>query len=158
MFKNCKTLEELKTEYHKLVLLHHPDRGGDEETMKAVNASYDKYFPILKTIHTNKDGKQYTKETDETPEYFKDIMNRLMAFEKINIEIIGCFIWITGETKPIHESLKAMKFKWHAVKSCWYLSPDGYRRKGKREYDLETIRSMYGSKRYESEGSCALEA
>jgi len=104
MFKNCKTLEELKTEYHKLVLLHHPDRGGDEETMKAVNASYDKYFPILKTIHTNKDGKQYTKETDETPEYFKDIMNRLMAFEKINIEIIGCFIWVTGETKPIHGS------------------------------------------------------
>ena len=41
MFKDCRTLEELKKKYHELVLKHHPDRGGDLETMKAINAEFD---------------------------------------------------------------------------------------------------------------------
>ena len=56
MFKNCRTLEELKKEYHRLVLLHHPDRGGNLEMMQAVNNAYDVFFPKLKNIHVNAKG------------------------------------------------------------------------------------------------------
>lgn len=36
-FMNCKSLEDLKAEYRRLVKLHHPDLGGNTETMKAIN-------------------------------------------------------------------------------------------------------------------------
>ncbi|MBO5556539.1 MAG: J domain-containing protein [Oscillospiraceae bacterium] len=33
-FENCKSLEELKAEFRRLVKKYHPDCGGDAETMK----------------------------------------------------------------------------------------------------------------------------
>ena len=37
-FANCKTLDELKKEFRRLCMIHHPDRGGDTATMAAINA------------------------------------------------------------------------------------------------------------------------
>jgi hypothetical protein len=61
------------------------------------------------------------------------------------IEIIGSFIWINGNTKPYKEELKKLKFKWSNNKSAWYMSPENYRKHGKKNYDMNTIRDMYGS-------------
>ena len=36
-FNGVNTLDELKKEYRRLSKIHHPDCGGDEETMKAIN-------------------------------------------------------------------------------------------------------------------------
>ena len=36
-FNNCKNREDLKNEYKLLAKRHHPDLGGDVETMKLVN-------------------------------------------------------------------------------------------------------------------------
>lgn len=47
-FAQCKNLEELKKEFRRLAMIHHPDRGGDVETMKAINNEYDAVFPALK--------------------------------------------------------------------------------------------------------------
>ena len=32
-FNHCHTLDELKKEYRRLTMKHHPDRGGDTATM-----------------------------------------------------------------------------------------------------------------------------
>ena len=53
------TLEDLKRAYRNLAMKHHPDRGGDVETMKEVNALYDEFFDRLKDVHRNRDGVQY---------------------------------------------------------------------------------------------------
>lgn len=158
MFKDCRTLEELKKKYHELVLKHHPDRGGNLEMMQAVNVAYDKWFPLLKNKHMNRAGEMYEKQSDETPEYFRDIIDRLMKFEGTYIEIIGSFIWVTGNTKPYKDSIKEMGFKWHTKKLCWYLPPEGYRKFGKKEYSLDDIRGMYGTKGFQAHGSMKLEA
>jgi len=140
-----RTLEELKAAYRKLAMQHHPDRGGSDEAMKAVNAEYDRLFPKLKNVHKNKDGEEYTKETAETPEFFKDLINELMSMDGIIIEIIGCFVWVTGNTRPNKDRLKALKFQWHSKKAAWYLKPEDYRKRSRKEYDLDEIRSMYGT-------------
>jgi hypothetical protein len=41
-FSNITTLEELNKEWKRLMLLHHPDRGGSEETTKEINSQRDK--------------------------------------------------------------------------------------------------------------------
>ena len=67
-FSNPKTLEELKKQYRELAHKHHPDAGGDVETMKAVNGEYGALFQKLKDVHQTKDGETYTakQETNET--------------------------------------------------------------------------------------------
>jgi len=146
-FKNPQTLEELKKQYRELALKHHPDRGGSTETMKAVNNEYDTLFAKLKDIHENKDGEKYTasKPTTETPDQFKDIIDELMKMDGIVIEIIGCFVWVTGDTRPNKDKLKELKFQWHSKKIAWYLKPEDYRKRSHKEYDLDEIRVMYGT-------------
>jgi hypothetical protein len=41
-FSHITTLEELNKEWKRLMLLHHPDRGGSEETTKEINSQRDK--------------------------------------------------------------------------------------------------------------------
>jgi len=140
-----ETLEQLKKAYRKLAFKHHPDNGGNEEEMKTVNSQYAKLFEILKNIHVNAQGEKYTKETNETPEQFISIINELIRFEGILIEIIGSFIWVSGNTKPYKEQLKEMGFKWSSNKTSWYLAPEGYKRRNRQTYSMEEIRNMYGS-------------
>ena len=140
-----ETLEELKSMYRKLAMLHHPDRGGDTETMKAVNAEYDELFPKLKNVHKNKDGETYHKESAETADHFKSLIDELMRMDDIVIEVIGCFVWVTGDTKPHKDKLKELKFQWHTKKVAWYLKPEDYRKRSRKEYGLDEIRRMYGT-------------
>jgi len=143
-----ETLEELKAQYKQLAKKHHPDRGGDTATMQAVNAEYDVLFPRLKDVHKTKDGETYTarQATTETADQFKDLITQLMRMDDIVIEVIGCFVWVTGDTKPHKEQLNhILKFKWHSKKKAWYLAPEDYRKRSRREYGLDEIRTMYGT-------------
>ena len=142
-----QTAEELKKRYRELAHKHHPDSGGDEEIMKAVNAEYAELFLRLKDIHQTKDGEKYTssKESNETPEQFIELINELMRMDNIVIEVIGCFVWVSGDTKPYKEILKSLKFKWHTKKLCWYLAPEDYKRRSRKDYELDEIRAMYGT-------------
>ena len=65
----------------------------------------------------------------ETAEHFKDLIDELMRMDNIVIEVIGCFVWVTGETKPHKDKLKALKFQWHTKKIAWYLKPEDYRKR-----------------------------
>lgn len=64
-FTNCRTLDELKKEYRRLATLNHPDRGGDEETMKTINNEYDAVFPAFRLAY-NQTAETPTKETAES--------------------------------------------------------------------------------------------
>jgi hypothetical protein len=153
------TLEELKAMYRKLAFQHHPDRGGSNEAMKAVNNEYDELFPKLKDKHRTKDGTAYTAKqpTAETAEHFKDLIAELMRMDGITIEIIGCFVWVTGDTKPNKDKLKALGFQWHSKKAAWFLAPEDYRKRSRKDYTMDTIRAMYGtSGTMESNGTVKL--
>ena len=151
MYKHFKptpqTIEELKKQYRELAHKHHPDRGGNVDTMKAVNAEYDVLFPKLKNTHKSRDGETYTAkhDNDETPEHFKAIIDALMRMDGITIEIIGCFVWVTGDTKTNKERLKELRFRWHSKKIAWYLAPEDYRKRSRKDYALDEIRAMYGT-------------
>lgn len=43
-FKNVNSLSELKSQFRKLVLTNHPDKGGDTETMQVINDQFEKLF------------------------------------------------------------------------------------------------------------------
>lgn len=114
---NIRTLEKLKKAYHRLCLKLHPDVGGSAEEVKILKAEYETLFARMKNIHVNKDGETYEKETQETSQEIQLLIADLLKLDDIEIEIIGCFVWITGDTKLHKEYLKELGFRWHSKKS-----------------------------------------
>jgi hypothetical protein len=47
-FKKIETMDALKSEYRRLALKNHPDKGGNVEVMQEINAEFETMFSILK--------------------------------------------------------------------------------------------------------------
>jgi hypothetical protein len=47
-FNHVATLEELKSEFRRLALENHPDRGGSVEAMQEINAEFEVAFLVMK--------------------------------------------------------------------------------------------------------------
>ena len=47
-FQNIHTLADLKKEYRRLALQHHPDKGGDTAVMQQVNIEFGKLYEVWK--------------------------------------------------------------------------------------------------------------
>ena len=157
-FKNCESKEECKKMYKKLAFKHHPDRGGDTDTMKEINNEFDWIMKngIFKSAKAKKDTK---KDYDFSTSQFKDIINALLRFKGLEIEITGVFIWVTGNTYQNKEVLKELGFRYSRNKKAWYTAPKEYftqKTYYKKSYSMNEIRNKYGSTRFESEGNAKM--
>lgn len=149
-------LDELKAQYRRLCKIHHPDAGGSTEVMQAINAEHDELFEILKreqNARAEADPTGKTRYTTETPEEFRTIIEHLLRFPDLVVELCGCWLWISGETKAHKEELKAMGCQWSRNKQAWYWhhKEDGVgwtRRKTSMGY----IRNKYGSQTFTKDG------
>lgn len=152
-FNNPQTLEELKKQYKKLAMQHHPDVGGSVEKMQEINAEYDKLFAALKNIRRTADGKTYTSQTENTESAndFKKIINKLINLKGINIEICGSWLWVTGDTYRHRNTLKSLKFRFSKSKTAWYFHNEEYRKNHGKVYSLDEIRDLYGSETIKAE-------
>lgn len=141
-------IEEAKRQYHKLVMEHHPDRGGSEEAMKRVNAEWDYLQKHNYNIHQAANGAVYTDEQqdvpDEVTQRFAKIVSTLIGMEGVGIEICGSFIWLSGETYPWKEQLKELGFRWSRKKRMWYLAPSK-RHHRSSDWSMDQIRARHGS-------------
>ena len=141
-FKDVKTVEELKRQYKALAFKHHPDKGGDVEDMKRINAEYDELLKIVGNIHETADGKTYTKEQKtDIPDRFKDIINAIIGFN-CKIEICGAWIWVFNAF-AYKDRLKELGFFWCNGKKAWAWAEDPTT--GKHRLTLDEIRRIHGS-------------
>ena len=132
-FQSVNSLEELKKQYRKLSLKLHPDReGGDSKAFIAMKDEYDRLFKTL------------NKETAEGNNDYTDIIDKLSKYD-IDIEIIGTWVWVSGNTFAIKSVLKELGFKWSKNKKSWYWHTEGYTRKSRKTFSLDQIRTMHGS-------------
>jgi curved DNA-binding protein CbpA len=46
-FSDTLNVDELKAAYRRLVMVYHPDRGGDNEMMKRLNYEYSKRMKLM---------------------------------------------------------------------------------------------------------------
>lgn len=67
----------------------------------------------------------------------------LENFPDLKTEIIGKWLWITGNTKEHRGSLKALDCTYCPKKKCWNFHKGKYHKKSKEELTLEEIRHLY---------------
>jgi curved DNA-binding protein CbpA len=138
-FQDISTIDELKKAYRKLAFKHHPDRGGNEKIMKAVNAEYEVLFDKLNVADENGNTK-YTMNDG-----FREMINRIINLDGLDIEICGSWIWVSGETKKHKEAFKAAGYFWASKKKMWYWRPEEAKVRRSPGMGMDYIRNMYGS-------------
>lgn len=147
--ETIKSLDDLKKQYHKLAKIYHPDAGGSDEQMKQLNNEYEKLREkLIAGAKLDDDKKDLEEELDEV---YKTIIDKLISFPAIDIEIIGNWIWVSGNTYPIRDVLKKVGFKFSKNKKMWYWHSSGYRKHSDKMFDIEEIRAMYDTKEIKKE-------
>lgn len=132
---------------------YHPDicdLPNDTEIMQCINAEYSEAFERLKNVFKGKDGNVYENDTqyDEVAEDFMNIINAIITLDGINVELLGRWIWVTGNSKPHKDVLKGLGFKWCKNKVAWSWHKTENRTFSRGQFTMDEIRSKYKPKNY----------
>ena len=137
--------QEIKKAYRKLAMKYHPDRNPlGAELMKAVNAAFDFLMANIDKINS-------FQSTDENAHYnygddMESVLNVLTGLSGLVYEVIGNWIWISGETREHKDTLKEIGCKWAAKKKQWFYRPEEHKsRWNRKEHSIDEIREMYGT-------------
>lgn len=142
-FNGITGINEAKIIYKKLARKLHPDVGGSEEEFKSLNAIYTDLI----------EHKIYFSNDIKIDVELEKVISLILYFENITIELIGTWIWVSGETREIKEKLKEFGFKWASKKKMWYYGE--MKGKSHKEKSIDDIKSKYGSqtvKKHKKEG------
>lgn len=147
-FVNVQSIEELRKQFKELVFKHHPDRGGNEKDMVAINVEYDWIKDNLNLANSSYQDKTASQkeEWENFDEQLRAKIQSLVDFRiSAKIEICGTWIWLSDTLKEEKEVYKAKGFRWAPTKKMWYWHPEGYVRKSRKTFDMDYIRVMHGS-------------
>lgn len=151
-FEGCKTAEDVKKIYKKLARELHPDCNPDRDTtadFQKMNMQYEKAWERCKNYHTNAQGETYEKQNDTSAAEYADLINTLIHIPEIVIELIGSWVWVSGNTFPAKKILKSLDFKYSKLKKAWYYHEADYHKKSKKNFTLDDIRKMYHTTAFE---------
>lgn len=152
-FTDCKTVEAVKRRYKDLAKQLHPDCGGDAEKFKEMSAEFEIAFKLYKDIHEEaraEEAEGATEDTEDTAADWKEKIDGLMHMDGVNLEIIGSWIWATGNTYQWKEDLKNKGFRWSKSKKAWYhtgeSTPPAKKYRGTCK-SLNEVRAKWGGSR-----------
>lgn len=150
------SIENVKKQYHKLAFKYHSDiNNTNDDIMKQINIEYEYAIKLAYSKH-NKENKTKFEFNSEFEKHFITIINKIVTINDLNIKIVGSWLWVGGNTYPIKNQLKQLKFKWSSNRKMWYYAPNnnnkrygkGYRSNFKKFSDIE---NYYGSKQIKKE-------
>lgn len=150
-FDTVENLQQLKSKYREFCQRLHPDKGGKVQDFVAMRNEYELAAKKLASTEVGEKHKRYDGSYKTAEEIFgeqmeyRDKVERVIVIPDIVVELCGNWLWITGETKPYKDVLKAAGFKWAAKKAAWYWHSGEWHRKYRKRYSLNDIRLMHGS-------------
>jgi len=154
-FSSVTSLDELKLQYKKLAFKNHPDRGGKTEVMQEINNEYEQ---LLNRIINEASKDQYQdssengrgfwssrSEHSEVEKKVKQAIDAIINLDGLDIEIIGVWVWVSGDTKQHKDKLKEAGFVWNRVQCKWVFI--GKKSNGRGRMTLDQMRELHGSQK-----------
>jgi hypothetical protein len=154
-FSSVTSLDELKLQYKKLAFKNHPDRGGKTEVMQEINSEYEQ---LLNRIINEASKDQYQdssengrgfwssrSEHSEVEKKVKQAIDAIINLDGLDIEIIGVWVWVSGDTKQHKDKLKEAGFVWNRVQCKWVFI--GKKSNGRGKMTLDQMRELHGSQK-----------
>ena len=152
-FDHINTVEFAKREYRRLAMANHPDRGGDTAIMQEINSQYHACLKRLDgQVSMDETNREHTYRYKQAVEQaVMDKIAELIAAgvaKTCEVLLIGTWVWVTGETKPVKDVLKRLGCKWHSKRLCWYWENDGYTHRFNRNTSLNGLAAKYGVEQF----------
>ena len=146
-FAGIANVEDLRKEYRGLLKANHPDNGGDVATMQEINRQYDEAFAAVKAgrvINTGL-GEAEIRWSSVDEQKIREALSRVVFLDGVDVEMIGCWVWLSGDTFRHKEAIKAAGFRWSGKRKMWHFAPyeTGHRRGSGKTTDQ--LRKQYGS-------------
>jgi len=151
-FVNCSSPGEIKAMYRELAMKHHPDRGGSTRIMQDINSEY---HDLLKSKDKQKFQYQGTEKWTVYNYVWRneqDVVETVEALIKLNLPtdveilIIGLYVWVRGNTKPVKDQLRSITgMRWHSKRLCWYWRPS-WMSSSYTAQPLSTLMQTYGGR------------
>lgn len=146
-FTEIGSIEELRSMFRAYCLELHPDKGGDPEAFLAMKAEYDVAIRMAAATEAgtaNAENRE-ARFSYEGERAVAEALERFLNIPGIIVEICGSWLWIAGNTFPVHERIKAEGAKYSKGKGKWYYSPYMGRGKRRGRYSMAQIRRRFGS-------------
>ncbi len=150
-FKDCTTIDQVKTLYRSLAKQNHPDTGGDLATMQRVNIEYAFIVAKLAKATPGATAQDIENEILQS-EAYQQAINSIISLEGINIELCGGWVWVTGNTRPYaseksggNGTLPGAGFFYAKKKVAWYFRTAEFKTRGKSTLSMDGIRHKYGT-------------
>lgn len=96
---------------------------GSLYTGGAIYTALSERFAAVRDQHRNRRGEIYTRDDGDE---FTPTAARFLALWKleqetdISVELDGAFVWVSGDTKPIKDKLKALGMRFSGPRQAWY--------------------------------------
>lgn len=145
-FAGITHLDDLKAKYKKLALEYHPDVSKRDTTreMQEINAEYKLLFKSM--LSGSGATETEVKEAWGIELEYIDVLNKLAAIDGIKIELVGSWIWVSGNTYANKTKLKEIGCQWAPKKMLWYYRSEEHRTASHGKLSYEEIKAKYGSK------------
>lgn len=146
-FQSCETLDDAKLAFKTFAKILHPDVNKSETAtadFQEMATQFDNFKP-KKLKFANEMNEFNGKE-------YREVLEKLWRLDGLNIEIMGSYIWISGETKKHKDAIKSIETEsfenalWAKTKEMWYFKPRGYKSMNRKPFEISEIRAKYGSK------------
>lgn len=138
-FIDCQTIEELKKTFKKLAMKNHPDLGGSTEVMQEINRQYEE---MLRRLANNKNLNETSDNFyDWTQDKFAEVIQKIIHFTGMTIEVIGEWIWCTNSFQ-YKEQLKELGFWFAKSKKAWVFNGEN-KKLYRGHYSLNQLRDKF---------------
>jgi hypothetical protein len=152
-FSGLNTVADIKAAYRRLAKEYHPDLNHDRDTtrtMQQINAEYHAALELQNGRgQVGTDGKTRTyKYNCETEQDIMDKIAELLALDLPGCEVwlIGFWIWVQGDTRPVKDTLKDAGLSWHSKRKAWYWKPFAGKTRYNGRVSLGQLAEHYGAR------------
>ena len=154
-FRAARNKQELKNIWLRLMKENHPDKGGSLETCQIVNELYDKisrgpasFFRSEESAESAQEQEEEFGSAEEIPEALREKVLRFAGIPGLVLELIGSWLWISGDTRANKDALKSSGFRWSPKKTAWYFHAEPYRKHSRKNFTLDEIRNLHGARKF----------
>jgi hypothetical protein len=138
LFIGCTTSNEVEHRYQELSEVF----KNQEEMIHVIDEEYS----IIRSILDVPKPVEVAKENATTVSDIIQILQKKVNPEGLHLQICGSWLWLSGKTFRVKDTLKELGFRYSKDKLSWYWRGEDQRSGNFEPVPFELIKEKYGSK------------